>query len=357
MNSEQRIPALDGMRGLAILCVLSVHLYAPASTKLMHVVKAGWVGVDLFFALSGFLITGILLRMRQQPDYYRRFYVRRAQRIFPVYYLALTVGLVVLPTTAGVLRLRELQAWYWTYTANVAQGIYGDEGMPAHWSLFWSLAVEEQFYLIWPLVVRRASLQTLSRVCVAGSLAVWVLRPVIFWSGGATAFVYSQLFTRADELLLGALVAILAFEGRQLSPGCSRLTLAAGLVGLIGIGAWQGDLNVSPVVLSLGLPCVALVCFGTLGLCVNGRAPFLETSLLTFWAPYAYGLYVWHRIVTDAVTWPALGGHLGTFVLFSAKVAVSLVAAAASWHLFERRWLRSSQPAPPQAPPARLSMG
>src|SRR6185503_19750329 len=159
--SRSHVPSLDGIRGLAIAIVL-VHngtfilhgSHATLPKVAAAVAAAGWLGVQLFFVLSGFLITGILLDSRTRPQFFRTFYTRRTLRIFPLYYAFLASALFIVPLLANVpdwhaTALRN-QVFYWTYTSNWANPLgYAIPGL----SHFWSLAVEEQFYLFWPVVV------------------------------------------------------------------------------------------------------------------------------------------------------------------------------------------------------------
>ena len=166
---RQHLPELDGIRGLAVLTVILHHGFG---------FELGWFGVELFFALSGYLITGILVDAKGRHrgwDYFRGFYGRRSLRIFPLYYLVLLLVLVVLPglwpmTFALFDPAREHAAWFWSYTQNV---LFAREGtiLPGVFHL-WSLAVEEQFYLLFPLLIYLLSIGTLLWVvpllCVAG---------------------------------------------------------------------------------------------------------------------------------------------------------------------------------------------
>ncbi|HVG26286.1 MAG TPA: acyltransferase, partial [Acidobacteriaceae bacterium] len=156
----RHIPALDGVRGLALLGVVASHVFpgtpqGPVTFAVRQAFAFGATGVDLFFALSGFLITGILLDSLPDPGFFRKFYARRALRIFPLYYGVLAIyalGALLL----GMRYSHELVslALYLQNTALVAPPMYaypGPSALPlAH---FWSLAIEEQFYLVWPLVV------------------------------------------------------------------------------------------------------------------------------------------------------------------------------------------------------------
>ncbi|MBD0321145.1 MAG: acyltransferase, partial [Gemmatimonadetes bacterium] len=151
------LPALDGLRGVAVALVVLLHftLFVPAGpveSFFSRGVGTGWMGVDLFFVLSGFLITGILYDSRDSPAYFRNFYARRSLRIFPLYYAYLFAIFAVLPRVqAGAAGPAEESAriWVWTYLSNVLFARGGWEVMPGHTTHLWSLAVEEQFYLLW----------------------------------------------------------------------------------------------------------------------------------------------------------------------------------------------------------------
>ena len=162
-----RLSALDGVRAIAILLVIAHHAVAfvgEGSTGLERAVGAiareGWIGVDLFLVLSGYLITGILLKTKSSKGYYRRFMMRRVLRIFPAYYVFVVVFFILLPRLfpdhPDLAMLPGQQAWYWSYLANVRIFLNG------HWSALyvehaWSLAIEEQFYLLWPWIVLQSS--------------------------------------------------------------------------------------------------------------------------------------------------------------------------------------------------------
>ena len=170
LPSARHVPAADGVRGLAILVVLihnAAWINAGTGSFLLKLTLAitstGWVGVQLFFVLSGYLITGILVDALGSPRYFRHFYIRRTLRIFPLYYAALLVALFVVPQVAQVpawaAAARQNQWWYWSYLSNWGAPFgHGIAGLPH----FWSLAVEEQFYLCWRTFshARRAHFRT-----------------------------------------------------------------------------------------------------------------------------------------------------------------------------------------------------
>jgi len=218
------IRALDGIRGLAIILVMLVHFaivipddnIAIRSMKVMF--SFGWVGVDLFFALSGFLITGILLDTRKVNNYFSAFYARRVLRIFPLYY---SVLIVILAASAALrhrphdLPLVADQKLYFLYLTNWLVLWKGQWG-PNILGHFWSLAVEEQFYLIWPLCVWLLNSKRLAKVTVGASVIALLVR--IFWVAhtGISPAIAIATVTRMDTLLCGALAAILFRQAQTL---------------------------------------------------------------------------------------------------------------------------------------------
>src|SRR4051812_26438531 len=186
---RRHMPGLDGVRRTAILSGLICPYSALLPTNdFTGFLQNGWAGVDLFFVISGFLITGILLDAKGTPHYFRNFYARRVLRIFPLYYGFLAIMLLVLivirtsgwNANGGLDGLWRAQPWLWTYTANFWIARQRD------WSTWsevviplWSLSVEEQFYLVWPLIVFRFSPRHLVRICLGVMVAALVLRLVL----------------------------------------------------------------------------------------------------------------------------------------------------------------------------------
>src|SRR5262245_32218221 len=174
------VPALDAIRGLAIL-VVTLYRFGGGGEGAANAVGLSWVvdlgahGVDLFFVLSGFLITGILFDAKGKEHYFRNFYIRRTLRIFPLYYAALVLTLLVLPSLFANFPTTDVAtSWLWLYGANVVQSLRGA------WCLgplnhFWSLAIEEHFYFVWPLAIyltsRRGAMRLAGGLGAASILA------------------------------------------------------------------------------------------------------------------------------------------------------------------------------------------
>ena len=235
-GTTSRINALDGVRGIAAAVVVLSHFListAIPDTPWWKVIKGGWLGVDLFFVLSGFLITGVLLDSRASANYLRSFYVRRVLRIFPLYYASVTIVwiVVVFAERAGS-RLTGYDAIWWNfaYVSNIAIALKRGWQYQSDWlglSHFWSLAVEEQFYLVWPFVIllpRRAVLAIAAAIIVAGP---FTRQYVDTFFGPYSLASYTLMPCRMDALAAGALLAVLR---RQPLPAPGPALRTAGAV-------------------------------------------------------------------------------------------------------------------------------
>jgi peptidoglycan/LPS O-acetylase OafA/YrhL len=372
--ATDRIRALDGLRGIAILLVMIFHftIYggsAPDGVERIayRLGQTGWIGVDLFFVLSGFLITGILLDTRSRTGFLRNFFIRRVLRIFPLYYASLLLLLVLLPGLMPMARLDaevSASAWYWTYLVNIRTAF---EGWPSFGYLghFWTLAVEEQFYLAWPFLVLALGPAGLKRLCVllfAGALA---LRLVLHLNGEATA-AFVLMPARVDTLGAGAIVAVLVREpaGLQRAAQWAAPTLVASAAVLGAYVVGTRALNAErPVVGTFGYSVIALLFASVLVLVLaaeqRGRPlRVLHAPALVTFGKYSYAMYILHHPMLfflpswwsiDALA-PLLGGWLPSWLVFIAAMsAVSLAGAVISWHVVEKRFLRLKDALAPRA--------
>ncbi len=363
VSPPARLPTLDGLRAIAILLVVPHNLnLMVASGGVAHLfVEAlyrGWIGVQLFFVLSGFLITGILLDARDASDYYRSFFVRRVLRIFPLYYATLVVLFVLLPALgflpSSVQRDPMVELSYWAYFSNWYGPFHQGPDPVSH---FWSLALEEQFYLLWPFVMHRRRAVWVMRLCLTIAAASLLLRVVMLLAGTPTQAIYTFLVTRMDALALGGAAAA-AFRVPSVASWTlnhRRLLLGASLFSLVvGAAISRGYSFTDPLTLSLGLTFLALA-FALLvaaGVAADQLGPggwlgALRWSFLRRVAKYSYAMYVLSVPLHFLVGKPALSALglsasdsiLVGFTYIIAGTALSFLAAAASFHLFEVHFL------------------
>jgi peptidoglycan/LPS O-acetylase OafA/YrhL len=368
------LPALDGLRGLAILMVV-VHmlslLEAPSDIVGRVISTAfgyGWMGVQLFFALSGFLITGILLDARGAPGHLTAFYARRFLRIFPLYYGTLFVAFVLAPALGAMPPAlehdRAHQIWLWTYLANwTAPTEAGSHAFPH----FWSLSVEEQFYLVWPFALLRADPRGGLRLCLGVALVALAARVALLFAGVTTGALYTFTISRMDALALGgAAAAALRVPGLgarlAVRPGrlwgATLVTFAAGAVA----GRYKvATLATSSVGYSfLSAACaLAVLAAATSDLRPRPGSPLRWTALRAL-GKYSYAVYVFHKPLHEFVGKPALA-RLGLEASRSTVVALayicvgllaSFAAAFTSYHLYEKHFLRLKTRFVPRLAPA-----
>jgi peptidoglycan/LPS O-acetylase OafA/YrhL len=360
----RHIPALDGIRGLAILLVLGDHLLwgndQAGSTILrlfIGVRESLWIGVNLFFALSGFLITGILWDTLGKPNFFRNFYARRSLRIFPLYYGVLLTLLAL--THILHFQWNTWQWYYLTYTANLAIVGMPGLGLPhVNINHFWSLQVEEQFYLVWPLIVYRVrNTQTLIRSALSACLVVLAIRTllVIFHSHFANPYLtLSPTFSCVDNLLFGCVLALLLrTEYRQKALDLAPRVFAVCLVCVVLMAIPDGGLNFydSWLQQTIGLTLIGI---GSTALIAMALKPASRTarafdwSLLRFFGKYSYGLYVYHYTLDSNLTYrfrDLILRHshskiIATLGAAFAVGAISVLVAVLSYHLYEKHFLK-----------------
>jgi peptidoglycan/LPS O-acetylase OafA/YrhL len=370
-SSTRHLPALDGIRGVAIIWVV-LHNTTDLLPTTMHgawhvlafVVHPGWIGVQLFFALSGFLITEGLLKTQHTTNYFRAFYARRALRILPLYYTVLILLLIVAPilhlgpTTLRANPMEQLSLWLfivnWTHAA------------PFGFAHLWSLAVEEQFYLFWPFGVHWLSTRRLLVVCVCIALAALVNRSIMVAVAANSETVYMATTSHLDALALGGAGACLLRIPAARAWLASRLTaanlaaLALFVVGIPITHAYDTDTIQCKV---LGYTLLAL-CSATL---VTTAAAGGEQSRQTFvsrvlcWAPlrsvgkYSYAMYIFHQLIHKLWGEPwlisAFGSQPPPPAIFGYSLGIgvaSYCAAYLSYRLLEKRFLELKPLFPPR---------
>lgn len=343
---------LDSLRAFAVGLVLFYHFWRPARQS----VHFGAIGVRVFFVLSGFLITGILLHSRRELDQGKvvaraavsRFYIRRCLRIVPLYYFALLIGWY-----GHVDGARPGMAWHATYLSNL-YFFLENASHPGRWgghvAHFWSLAVEEQFYLVWPWVILFTPRVQLPRV----ALAMIGIGPVFRWIvASATGNDLTSILTPGcvDSLGLGAYLAMMVTPEFASHPQIRPIGAWALWVGLLLFSALQaagqserwGLFRIVAFDLAVALPAAWLVARAARGF----RGPagrVLELGPLRYLGTISYGIYVYHLMLPDLLPrvarhlgYPDLLGGLGdqTVLYCVFYSAASVGVAALSWHFFE----------------------
>jgi peptidoglycan/LPS O-acetylase OafA/YrhL len=338
---------LDGLRAIAVGLVLMYHFWRPVRVW----VHSGAVGVRLFFVLSGFLITGILLKSRESLDLgeqsagfaLQRFYVRRFLRIFPLYYLALLIA-----WSGNVSGTQTGMAWHVSYLSNLY--FFLQESLRGSLSHFWSLAVEEQFYLFWPWIILFTPRRRLPEVALGAIVTAVVFRLVVMWL--TDNYLTSILpFSCLDSLGVGAYLAMAAdpaFRSHRMVRQPTRTWAWAGVVLFI---AHQGAeylhvwslFRIVAFDLAVALPAVWLVKRSSEGIDgLPGR--ILQSAPLRYVGTISYGVYAYHMMLPELFTnvarqigYPGLLGLLGRqgirYAIFYS--GASVVIAAISWRWFE----------------------
>jgi peptidoglycan/LPS O-acetylase OafA/YrhL len=374
-GSQNRMPELDGIRGLAILAVLCSHLaglsgilneHTPTFIEklLVHIaVPMGNGGVDLFFVLSGFLITGILLRTKSAKNYFYSFYGRRVLRIFPIYYLVLTLCVVIGHFSFVIAsELPPGTAWkvsYFFYLQNWPVFWHGHKTMTGLWGAYWSLAVEEQFYFVWPLVILLFSEKVVLKLCYIALPCALLLRIFLYFSYFDHQFGLMQFTpSRVDGLLMGAICSIYMFSHKRPVPmgwiiACG--TLGSCIMLYIFVFHWQEVTGADKWYGTVGVTGVALLSTALVAVSQH-KISFLQRLLSLRWlqlsGKYSYGAYVYHLIlilglrhyvIARLALKPGLGipfGILAKCLAALIEIICVFLLAKASYDLFETPFLR-----------------
>ena len=324
-------PQIDSLRAIAAGLVLTAHYIVPADPY-----GLGGIGVRLFFVISGFLITGILLQCREamasgasRSFMLRQFYTRRVLRIFPLYYLIIAVAVIF-----SLSNVRDAFAWYATYTINVRIGIAGEwEGF----SHLWTLAVEEQFYLVWPLVILTLPQRRLQPAIIL-IIAMGPLSRAILLAVGTNPIMPVVMTPSCfDALGLGSLLALCSGAGKEgTEPALTTTALGLGLAILATVTAFDA-MGVMPTASLVFFDLsVALVSMWAVARAARGVTGWfgrvLEFPPLVYMGTISYGLYVYHYVLGELTGWSWRADPLRV----AGMTALVVTLAAASWQLFER---------------------
>jgi peptidoglycan/LPS O-acetylase OafA/YrhL len=354
-GTERRFyqPELDGLRFYAFLGVFVCHTlpFEGAFYRRFHlpmpwlwgaVAKSGAAGVDLFFALSAFLITSILLREREETDGISlpHFYLRRILRIWPLYFLLIAVGVVLAHTMAAQRLPWYYVAGYLLFAGNWVHAVFGRPESIC--SPLWTVSIEEQFYLIWPLLMKMLTRRGMIVAGIVTFLLATVSRIGFLLAGWSGGFIYYGSTSRCDSLALGILLALFADRLPRLTRVARWLLLAAGLAGWVVSSAWLNE-QPGPVDMRmvLGRLIVSLAAGAILFACLHSRSELLRGSWVVQLGKISYGLYMLHLtgiLIMLSLFHPAWGWQL-----LAAKglgFVTTVVLALASYRWIESPFLR-----------------
>jgi peptidoglycan/LPS O-acetylase OafA/YrhL len=338
---REKIPQLDALRGIAILLVIAHNatLHYGTTSYLHPLFDRGWMGVDLFFVLSGFLISGILLDTRETPNYFKNFYARRVLRIWPLYYCLLALMFVVLPRVSasqGVAIFAKSSPW-WAYPLfmqNFLLPLSTDAAGPL--GVTWSLAIEEQFYLVWPIIVRFLSRRQVALLAIVEIAASPVLR---YFLASHHIHIYANFFCRLDGLMLGGFLAALVrskdfVRERYIGLALAVLAVAAPLA--VIMDSRQAEWIV--------FTFTSLAAGATVYLAMFWQQKWFQWPLanrfLLFTGTISYGLFLLHKIAFAGVDGLLVNYARHPLVTLGVILIGSYVLAITSWNVLEQPFLR-----------------
>jgi peptidoglycan/LPS O-acetylase OafA/YrhL len=364
----RRVPELDALRAFAAAVVLLFHLRPP-------IFVFGSTGVDLFFVLSGYLITKIILDNSEAPGFFRNFYARRGLRIWPIYYLSLLALVALNPFLSKPQPLTGLP-YYLTYTQNI-QYYWHREPAPFHVAFrhTWTLALEEQFYILWPALVMAVGQKRLIKTCLLVVALAFCARDGLFFGAPYSLYI---LPSRCDGFALGGLLAAMLKSVERGTPRHRQITRAFLSIFVASTGYIGHAFYRQGMIGFLGLPtpaapgatmlAVNLFYFGLVGtvVCTHGHRALAPLRLrpLAYLGQISYGIYMYHYMTYWALDGFGAGfNDKQSWDINILKVAATLVLSMLSWELIERPILslkdkfryRPRVAHRPEAPPTPVS--
>jgi len=323
------IPSFDGIRGIGVICVLAAHCF-----PFINIFQIGWVAMDFFFVLSGFLITGILVDSLEKRNYLKNYLGRRVLRVFPLYYLFLVLMFLVIPNIfPGILDqyayLESKQIWFWLYAQN---WLFSFEGFPhkLYMTHLWSMAVEEQFYLFWPILVWLLRGKKLLFFCLLAIPFSIFFRIYGYHWGMVFPFPYVNTLSRMDSLLIGALVFLMLRHYKSL---LEYLALPVFIYTFLGLGLCIFVLKATYFEkLVPAYTIVDLLAGSCLVFCLstgpNWIQQFFSIKAFTYIGRYSYGTYIFHYPI-----YLVLFEKFGLQASFPIKVLIGLISIFISFGL------------------------
>lgn len=347
MGANKYFPELDGYRAIAVLMVMLHH-------SRWRIFSAGWVGVQFFFGLSGYLITSILLQQKKSPDYFKTFYARRILRIFPPYYLIIILGVLY-----GILVQTNISDWYWYvfYLQNFPLGLQQwSLNFPEAFNHTWSLAIEEQFYLFAPLIVRLLTTRMAMKVFLGLCMASVLFKIGLFIKQGETILNYTHTCSNLDIISLGCWLACRYHLGEQKSLTALLGKVALGYTFFYCLLAISMDKFLFPWqypqlgsiywllfhgLLLVFVPLILQLILSKRFVWINR---ILSSTPLVYIGQMSYGLYLYHYLVFRLIDWHVSAwSSWGSLLLFVIKCLLSWTVAWLSWKFFEQPILKRKE--------------
>jgi peptidoglycan/LPS O-acetylase OafA/YrhL len=323
------IPSFDGIRGFGVICVLTAHCF-----PFINPFQIGWIAMDFFFVLSGFLITGILVDTVEKKNYLKNYLGRRILRVFPLYYLFLIIMFIIVPFGFPKLLdqygyLESHQIWFWFYSQN---WLFSIEGFPhkLYMSHLWSMAVEEQFYIFWPFLVWLLRGKKLIYFCLAAIPFAILFRTFGGRLGYVFPFQYVNTLARMDSLLIGALVFLILRHYKSLLVKIALPLFILSLVTFLTIVAilkatyFAKLVPAYTIVDLLGASCI-IFCLSNTN---NWIKSFFSLPPFTYLGKFSYGTYIFHYPL-----YLVLYEHYALTASFGIKVLVGIIAIVISFLL------------------------
>ena len=334
---------LDGVRAIAVIMVMFYHFFKDVDVHhdMLILVKKmslfGKTGVSLFFVLSGFLITRILLNTKKNDSYFKSFYIKRVLRIFPLYYFFLMIYYFVVPCFLNQSFADfSQQIWYWTFMQNFALTFDWNNVGPIH---YWSLSVEEHFYLFWPLIIYYCSLKNIKWAILSLCVISFVVRFILIEN-----HIEESLFTfaRFDELAIGSFLAILELEKKLVTENLRKFitVFIIFLIPLIYISLNNGNYSLLESCARYLVLAMVYGSFVAIAIVIepnNFLKKALDSSALKSIGKISFGLYVYHPICFDIVINYLKITNLGFTLLLSFGLAY--LVSILSYNLLEKKFL------------------
>jgi peptidoglycan/LPS O-acetylase OafA/YrhL len=349
------IEEFDSIRTLGIALVLFNHFWRGQGhffSFFFQLGELGWIAMDAFFVLSGFLITGILVDSRSRPDYFRNYYIRRSLRIFPLYYCVLAAGVIILKLGIGDMDYASFvkqwgsPAWFFVYLGNFRAAYMGHGAPVPYFAVMWSLQIEEQFYLLFPIMVRFIPRDRLSRLLWCLVFLSPLCRLFFFlWNPNNAVAQMVLLPCHMEGLALGGLIAIRLRSGpwKISKPWLTGLTFALLFVTCVSSFLCKPPIDKSPFVRLIGFSLSSFACASLFVWLIVFRGSrytrFLRIRVAGYFAMISYGIYLLHPLVLTLVG-PHMSPGIHQKTFYSLRLvflsALSILAASISWYAFER---------------------